>query len=241
MYIRIKLPAQYYKIQGLKKDNFPYRSVFSGFMKAVIHLGMRENLSMFATFGRIEHELAADKPLDLTTTGEMTSLDYREDDDDIIQFYKNSTLTQKQQTLMFVRLMLRLQGVVGNSVPEMIYLIDNIQVNNDINELRDSEAEVKSNQQQSHESVSILPGIRIHKTNVSKPKVSQPVKVASEAKEPIHDKNKVIANTSEVTESKSSVERLVEHAEKLTSMADDVAGEVVKTNPLMADFYDFDN
>lgn len=238
MYIRIKLPAQYYKLQELKKDNFPYRSIFSEFMKAVIKLGMREQLSTFAVFGRVEHALAADKPLDLTKTGELVSLDYREDDDDIVDFYKASSLTQKQQTLMFVRLLLRLQGVVGNSVPEMIYLIDNISASDEV--------EIEDNPEVKPTAVSVVPGIRIHKKAVSESKAEQPqtkpkkqVAKHGDAK-PSSTPPKESKKDDQATEKeKSSLERIVEHAEKLTSMADEASGEVVKTNPLMSEFYDF--
>lgn len=254
MYIRIKLPVQYHNLESLKKDNFPYRSIFREFMKSVIKLGKRENLSGFTVFGRIEHELAADNPLDLTTTGDSVSLDYREDDESIIQFYKDSPLTQKQQTLMFVRLLLRLQGVVGNSVPEMIYLIDNIQ-----DEVNDEPDKIinKNTQSKTESSHTVVPGIRIHK-NTKKKSTSLPeskletksddaksVESIDVSKTKSEDESK--DEKPEKTESSNSVEHIIAHAEKLTEAANEItgdapnAGDVVTTNPLLKNFYDFGN
>lgn len=127
MFIRIHLPASYERLQAIKKDNFPYSTLFHAYMLAIAKLAKRENLTVLSAFGRIEHALVADTPLELSMTGdESVTLDYKEDDPEVVAFYKNSPLTNKKTTLMFMRTLLRLTAKYGNSIPELVYLIDTL-------------------------------------------------------------------------------------------------------------------
>lgn len=127
MFIRIQLPASYERLQAIKKDNFPYSTLFHAYMLAIAKLAKRENLTVFSAFGRVEHALVSDTPLELSMTGdEPVTLDYKEDDPEVVAFYKNSPLTNKKTTLMFVRTLLRLTAKYGNSIPELVYLIDTL-------------------------------------------------------------------------------------------------------------------
>ena len=127
MFIRIQLPASYERLQAIKKDNFPYSTLFHAYMLAIAKLAKRENLTVFSAFGRVEHALVSDMPLELSMTGdEPVTLDYKEDDPEVVAFYKNSPLTNKKTTLMFMRTLLRLTAKYGNSIPELVYLIDTL-------------------------------------------------------------------------------------------------------------------
>lgn len=127
MFIRIHLPASYERLQAIKKDNFPYSTLFHAYMLAIAKLAKRENLTVFSAFGRVEHALVADTPLELSMTGdEPVTLDYKEDDPEVVAFYENSPLTNKKTTLMFMRTLLRLTAKYGNSIPELVYLIDTL-------------------------------------------------------------------------------------------------------------------
>lgn len=131
MFIRIHLPASYERLQVIKKDNFPYHTLFQAYMRAIAKLAKRENLTLFSVFGRVEHALAEDTPLEFPTTAETpVTLDYKEEDQEVVAFYKNSPMTQKKTTLMFMRTLLRLTAKYGNSIPELVYLIDTLPVVN---------------------------------------------------------------------------------------------------------------
>ena len=131
MFIRIHLPASYERLQVIKKDNFPYHTLFQAYMRAIAKLAKRENLTLFSVFGRVEHALAEDTPLEFPTTAETpVTLDYKEEDPEVVAFYKNSPMTQKKTTLMFMRTLLRLTAKYGNSIPELVYLIDTLPVVN---------------------------------------------------------------------------------------------------------------
>lgn len=127
MYIRIKLPKEYSDLDILKTYNYPYRRSFSALMVAVANLAAAEDLSHYGVFGRIEHALAPGSQLVLPDVGSPVTLDYKELDETIIEFYEDAPMTNKQLTLMFVRLMLKLRVTIGDSVPEMIYLIENLE------------------------------------------------------------------------------------------------------------------
>lgn len=127
MLIRICLPAGYERLQDIKKDNYPYRKLFQAYMRAIARLAKRENLTLFSVFGRVEHALAKDTPLELSMTGGApATLNYKEDDPEVIAFYKDSPLNQTKTTLMFVRTLMRLTAKYGNSIPELVYLIDTL-------------------------------------------------------------------------------------------------------------------
>lgn len=131
MFIRIHLPASYERLQVIKKDNFPYHTLFQAYMRAIARLAKRENLTLFSVFGRVEHALAGDTPLEFPLTAATpVTLDYKEEDPEVVAFYKNSPLTHKKTTLMFMRTLLRLTAKYGNSIPELVYLIDTLPVVN---------------------------------------------------------------------------------------------------------------
>jgi hypothetical protein len=128
MFIRIQLPASYERLQVIKEENFPYSTLFHAYMRSIVNLAKRENLTVFSVFGRVEHALTEDTPLELSTMGDApVTLNYKEDDPEVVAFYKNGRpLTQKTITLMFVRTLLRLTAKYGNSIPELVYLINTL-------------------------------------------------------------------------------------------------------------------
>ena len=128
MFIRVQLPASYERLQIIKEENFPCSTLFHAYMRSIVNLAKRENLTVFSVFGRVEHALTEDTPLELSTTGDApVTLKYREDDPEVVAFYKNNRpLTQKTITLMFVRTLLRLTSKYGNSIPELVYLINTL-------------------------------------------------------------------------------------------------------------------
>ena len=128
MFIRVQLPASYERLQVIKEENFPYSTLFHAYMRSIVNLAKRENLTVFNVFGRVEHALTEDTPLELSMTGDApVTLKYKEDDPEVVAFYKNSRpLSQKTITLMFVRTLLRLTAKYGNSIPELVYLINTL-------------------------------------------------------------------------------------------------------------------
>lgn len=228
MFIRIKLPIKYGDLQGIKEENYPFNRAFREFMLSVIQISAREGLSPYATFGRIEHALVRGESLQLN--GEVSpSIDYREDDATIVDFYKSSGYRQKEVTLMFIKLLMKLCSKYGNSIPEIIYLINNI----DAPEVTPSDA--------SKQDEPIEPIVHVRKPTKPRqtPKSSR-ITVSESSKETVRaSSNKKSNNIKSDNSNGSAVDDILARAAKLKQDADELtAGTTVTTNPLLNDFFD---
>lgn len=236
MFIRIKLPNKYGDLQTIKEENYPFNRAFREFMLSVIQISAREgeDLSPYAVFGRIEHALVRGESLELSGEDSI-SIDYREDDATIVDFYKSSGYRQKEMTLMFIKLLMKLCSKYGNSISEIIYLITNI----DANETVLSAEPIKSKQDE--------PIVHIRKSTKPRP-TPKPTRVTvSELPKETNQstpnkKRKNIEPAKSVRQDsvdKSSVGDILARATKLKQDADELsAGTTVTTNPLLNDFFD---
>ncbi len=229
MFIRIKLPIKYGDLQGIKEENYPFNRAFREFMLSVIQISAREGLSPYATFGRIEHALVRGESLQLN--GEVSpSIDYREDDATIVDFYKSSGYRQKEVTLMFIKLLMKLCSKYGNSIPEIIYLINNIDA-----------PEVTPPVVASKQDEPIEPIVHVRKPTKPRqtPKPSR-ITVSESSKETVRaSSNKKSNNIKSDNSNGSAVDDILARAAKLKQDADELtAGTTVTTNPLLNDFFD---
>lgn len=229
MFIRIKLPIKYGDLQGIKEENYPFNRAFREFMLSVIQISAREGLSPYATFGRIEHALVRGESLQLN--GEVSpSIDYREDDATIVDFYKSSGYRQKEVTLMFIKLLMKLCSKYGNSIPEIIYLINNIDA-----------PEVTPPVVASKQDEPIEPIVHVRKPTKPRPtpKPSR-ITVSESPKETVRaSSNKKSNNIKSDNSNGSAVDDILARAAKLKQDADELtAGTTVTTNPLLNDFFD---
>ena len=233
MFIRIKLPNKYGDLQIIKEENYPFNRAFREFMLSVIQLSAREgeDLSPYAAFGRIEHALVSGESLELSGE-DSASIDYREDDATIVDFYKSSGYRQKEMTLMFIKLLMKLCSKYGNSIPEIIYLITNI----------DSDATVSSAEPVKSERAE--PIVHIRKSTTPRP-APKPTRVVSDLAKSDSRSNKKLKdmrpNNSGNADSsdKSSAGDILARATKLKQDADELsAGTTVTANPLLNDFFD---
>lgn len=225
MFIRIKLPIKYGDLQGIKEENYPFNRAFREFMLSVIQISAREGLSPYATFGRIEHALVRGESLQLN--GDVSpSIDYREDDATIVDFYKSSGYRQKEVTLMFIKLLMKLCSKYGNSIPEIIYLINNI----DAPEVTPPVASKQDD-----------PIVHVRKPTKPRqtPKPSR-ITVSESSKETVRaSSNKKSNNIKSDNSNGSAVDDILARAAKLKQDADELtAGTTVTTNPLLNDFFD---
>lgn len=229
MFIRIKLPIKYGDLQGIKEENYPFNRAFREFMLSVIQISAREGLSPYATFGRIEHALVRGESLQLN--GDVSpSIDYREDDATIVDFYKSSGYRQKEVTLMFIKLLMKLCSKYGNSIPEIIYLINNIDA-----------PEVTPPVVASKQDEPIEPIVHVRKPTKPRqtPKPSR-ITVSESSKETVRaSSNKKSNNIKSDNSNGSAVDDILARAAKLKQDADELtAGTTVTTNPLLNDFFD---
>lgn len=229
MFIRIKLPIKYGDLQHIKDENYPFNRAFREFMLSVIQISAREGLSPYATFGRIEHALVRGESLQLNGE-DSVSIDYREDDATIVDFYKSSGYRQKEVTLMFIKLLMKLCSKYGNSIPEIIYLITNIDAQ-DVT----SPVVVESKQED--------PIVHIRKPTKPRP-TQKPTRVTvSESPKGTgrasSKKSNNLKSDKPVGSDSSAAGDILARAAKLKQDADELTtGTKVTTNPLLNDFFD---
>ena len=266
MFIRVQLPASYERLQVIKEENFPYSTLFHAYMRSIVNLAKRENLTVFNVFGRVEHALTEDTPLELSTTGDApVTLKYKEDDPEVVAFYKNSRpLTQKTITLMFVRTLLRLTSKYGNSIPELVYLINTLPAADQqtappaVN--RKATPVVPAAEPVAETTEPIDPAAMVHikkrpgkaaMTDVANRahKVADKVAAKSPAKSPAAkvatkavDKESAAVSSAEPANEPKPVDDVLARAERLKQEVDNgdskaAEGEKVATNPLLKSFF----
>lgn len=130
--ISVRLSDEYQLLNTVKRVNYPYKYAFQLFMLSVIRLSNREKLDPYRTVGRIGYALANDKAADWMTSGEKgdpVHVRYTETNEEIVSYYAGiDTMSNKQLTTLFLRLMIRLCHTYGPHIPDLVYLIDNLAI-----------------------------------------------------------------------------------------------------------------
>lgn len=256
MRIQVNMPAEYHQLLEIKASNRPYIMNFQAFMKAVIEFGDRQDLSLYALFGYIEHELAPDTPIQLDESakgGKPVKFEYRENDPEVLDFYDEAPIRHSQTTEMFMRLMMRLSAKYGNSITEMIYLITT---------LGDAPVTSPSEPQPQEE---VKPKVKIKHTAPARkpepevepdpePEVEPEVAEPEEPEEEDEATRKLREMNEKAEAMRKEMAKLTEQQEAAKAAAaarkgkkqpvedteEDNTGKQVATNPMLGDFMDFD-
>lgn len=249
MRIQVNMPAEYHQLLDIKASNRPYIMNFQAFMKAVIEFGDRQELSLYALFGYIEHELAPDTPIQLDESakgGKPVKFEYRENDPEVLDFYDDAPIRHSQTTEMFMRLMMRLSAKYGNSITEMIYLITTL-----------GDAPITTAEPQA----SVKPKVKIKHTEskpTPQPEVEEPEvddvdepEAEDEASRKLREMNEkaeaMRKEMSKLTEQQEAAKAAVAaqqaaqgKKQPVEDTEEDNTGKQVATNPMLGDFMDFD-
>lgn len=244
IHIKVQLPSEYDVLHVIKRVNYPFNQAAQRFMLSVIRLAEREELDAYRVFGRIGHALANDTPQDwVTDNDELVKVDYKESNEEIITFYRGSSMTNKQITTMFLRLMVRLCHTHGPHLADLVYLIDTLpspdslpvsEVQQPVQQTRPSYApkpvqpkHIEPEEADDEPAVQAKPVIKKRKVKVDKP---EPVK-----EEPIKEET-----IKEVPVKEEPKDDFLARAEKVRAKAQEALDEdiTVERNPLMNDFFD---
>lgn len=252
MRIQVNMPAEYHQLLDIKASNRPYIMNFQAFMKAVIEFGDRQDLSLYALFGYIEHELAPDTPIQLDESakgGKPVKFEYRENDPEVLDFYDDAPIRHSQTTEMFMRLMMRLSAKYGNSITEMIYLITTL-----------GDAPVTSTAEPEPQK-QVKPKVKIKHTEpkpTPEPEVEEPEVDDVDEPEAEDEASRKLREMNEKAEAmRKEMSRLTEQQEAAKAAVaaqqasqskkqpvedteEDNTGKQVATNPMLGDFMDFD-
>lgn len=256
MRIQVNMPAEYHQLLDIKASNRPYIMNFQAFMKAVIEFGDRQELSLYALFGYIEHELAPDTPIQLDESakgGKPVKFEYRENDPEVLDFYDDAPIRHSQTTEMFMRLMMRLSAKYGNSITEMIYLITTL---GDAPITTTAETEPQA---------TVKPKVKIKHTEPKpapqpepEPEAEPEVDAPGEEPEEEDEASRKLREMNEKAEAmRKEMSKLTEQQEAAKAAVaaqqaaqgkkqpvedteEDNTGKQVATNPMLGDFMDFD-
>lgn len=245
IHIKVQLPSEYAVLHVVKRVNYPFNQSSRQFMLAVIRLAEREQLDAYSAFGRIGHALAKDTPMDwVTDSDELVRVDYKESDEDIIAFYRQSPMTNKQITTMFLRLMVRLCYTHGPHLADLVYLIDTLPAPDAVPTVETTQpapapARVQyapkaqtTQRTPEAEEEQPKPVIKRRKITVPQPEPKEEVK-----DEPIEEpKDDVVEEPKDEPEQDDFLTRAQKVRAKAQEALDDEV--TVKQNPLLADFYD---
>lgn len=243
IHIKVQLPSEYDVLHVIKRVNYPFNQAAQRFMLSVIRLAEREELDAYRVFGRIGHALANDTPQDwVTDNDELVKVDYKESNEEIIAFYRGSSMTNKQITTMFLRLMVRLCHTHGPHLADLVYLIDTLpspdslpvsDVQPPVQQTRPSYApkhigpkHIEPEEADDEPAVQAKPVIKKRKVKVDKPEPVKEVPKEEPVKEvPVKEKPK---------------DDFLARAEKVREKAQEALNEdiTVERNPLMNDFFD---
>lgn len=251
IHIKVQLPSEYDVLHVIKRVNYPFNQAAQRFMLSVIRLAEREELDVYSVFGRIGHALADDTPQDwVTDNDELVKVDYKESNEEVIAFYRGSSMTNKQITTMFLRLMVRLCHTHGPHLADLVYLIDTLpspdslpvsEVQQPVQQTRPSYAPKPAQPKPKHiepeeaddePAVQAKPVIKKRKVKVDKP---APVKEEPVKEEPIKEET-----IKEEPVKEKPKDDFLARAEKVREKAQEALNEdiTVERNPLMNDFFD---
>lgn len=251
MRIQVNMPAEYHQLLDIKASNRPYIMNFQAFMKAVIEFGDRQDLSLYALFGYIEHELAPDTPIQFDESakgGKPVKFEYRENDPEVLDFYDDAPIRHSQTTEMFMRLMMRLSAKYGNSITEMIYLITTL---GDAPVTSTAEPEpqkqVKPKVKIKHTEPKATPEPEVEEPevdDVDEPEEDEASRKLREMNEKAEAMRKEMSKLTEQQEAAKAAVAAQQAANNKKQPVEDVeednTGKQVATNPMLGDFMDFD-
>ena len=259
IHIKVQLPSEYDVLHVIKRVNYPFNQACQRFMLSVIRLAEREELDVYSVFGRIGHALANDTPQDwVTDNDELVKVDYKESNDEIIAFYRGSSMTNKQITTMFLRLMVRLCHTHGPHLADLVYLIDTLpspdslpvsEVQPPVQQTRPSYApkpvqpkpvqpkHIEPEEADDEPAVQAKPVIKKRKVKVAKP---EPVKEEPIKEVPVEEKPVEEKPVEEKPVKEEPKDDFLARAEKVRAKAQEALNEdiTVERNPLMNDFFD---
>ena len=127
MYLLANLPEQYGAMYTIQKYNYPFNKTFVHYVRSVSELSAHLGYGIFKTIGYIEDKLlfiGATPTVD--DTRHKVTFKIKVDDPAIERFYSTEELSNKQITLLLVRLAISLSEVYTPSLTHMAYLISEL-------------------------------------------------------------------------------------------------------------------
>lgn len=262
MYLLANLPEQYGAMYTIQKYNYPFNKTFVHYVRIVSELSAHLGYGIFKTIGYIEDKLlfiGATPTVD--DTRHKVTFKIKVDDPAIDRFYSTDELSNKQITLLLVRLAISLSEVYTPSLTHMAYLISELtpvsgrQTHTAYLDRRDVMTEPAPVTTPAPVARPVQPTVDVPAVTSAPAVTPAPVTQAPATPAPVEHKpkKKLITEAAVLGEAASSAtddeddsskkiadakQTISKLRETLTETREEPGQEVV-TNPLLADFMDF--
>lgn len=219
MYITASLPAMYGRFNQIRKDNYPFRTLFTNYLEAFSALGLNLQMDADMLVGVVEDALLGDDRLpDIPEGDELVKFRFTIENDTIQEYFNGSELANKTIIMLVVRMTLRLSERFGTSLSRLTRLVGGIGREMGV----DNPVETVDKPKETAPVVKkpkVLPNVRI-----AKPK-PEPLPAVEEIPEDIPGEKSML----------DRLEALTKKGDEL--LQDDTAPMTVETNPLLSDFF----
>lgn len=124
MYISIKLPPAFGAFNRIRKENYPFSTLFTMYLATVSRLGLALGADIDELVGYIEDRVFDGERLpDIPEGDEQVAMRYKTDDPDVIRYIGQSRFTNRMAVMYIARMTLRLSAAYGNSLFRLTKLI----------------------------------------------------------------------------------------------------------------------
>lgn len=127
MYISIKLPPAFGSFNQLRKENYPFSSLFTAYLAAVSRLGLALGADVDELVGYIEDRVFDGQRLpDIPEGNEAVVMRYKTEDPDVVKYIGQSRFTNRMAVMCIARMTLRLSAAYGTSLFRLTKLISDL-------------------------------------------------------------------------------------------------------------------
>lgn len=246
MYISIKLPPEFGSFNRIRKDNYPFNVLFTGYLAAISRLGLAMQADVDELVGWIEDRVCGDGRLpDIPPGNEPVDVRYKTDDKDVVEYISQSRLKNKTAILYIVRMTLRLSAQYGTSLLRLTRLINDLggaqekpKKPRKEQPARPKEAPKAVEKDEDDEPAPMsMPRVRIRQAEQPvQPEVKQPEpaqdSAADEARNALSELQGLLGGNGEPVK-----KPVTEPEEEPDDDGDEGQGQAVVTNPFLSDFY----
>lgn len=232
MYISIKLPPEFGSFNRLRKENYPFNKLFTGFLKEVSKIGLSRHMDVEELVGYIEDRIFDGQRVpDIPYGDEPVNVRFKTDDPDVVEYIGGSELNNRMAVLYVTRMMLRMSAAYGTSLFRLTRVIRDL----DLPTKSKRAAEPKTAAEQPRPRKTYAKPAVIELDEEEDEMEEEPAKMpgvrlsgrAAEAAEPAPEESK----SSSAAESAQKAKAALSELESLTEKAG-----VVETNPFLSQF-----
>lgn len=129
MYISIKLPPAFGSFNRLRKENYPFNSLFTSYLAAVSRLGLALQMDVEELVGYIEDRVFDGQRLPDVPDGEgdgPVNFRYKTEDPDVTEYIGGCSGTNRMAVMYIARMTLRLSAAYGTSLFRLTRLITDL-------------------------------------------------------------------------------------------------------------------